>query len=239
MNGINEDDWHLVNAFHDGELSDREKAALQDRLTREPALKAALDQVATTSHSLKALKPHMLSAEQQTKSVDRRPLWSLGIAAAIALAAFGFWSFETRTPSLLEWHESFAERSFAVSQTDIRNVSLAATWGVHDLTAANLAPVASEVTPRGHVAHYAGLNGCRLSYFTVDQAFKLPPGPAAQAVAWTTADGRHHAIVATGMDLKKFDAIATYLQHATHDLARDQVYASLTQATETAVPCVG
>ena len=235
---LNEDDWERVNAFHDGELTGAEAQRFSLRLEREPDLAAALDEVAAASSSLNVLKPQTRAEAAPIRAVS--PLWRyLGAAAVFVLMVYGVWSELTRGTSLIDTHQAFQAQSFDVAAEDIRNVALASRLGVLDLTAANLAPVAARETGQGSVAHYAGLNGCRLSYFKVDRALQLPSGAEAQAVAWTTADGAHHAIVATGMDLQKFDAIATYLQHVTHDLAQGQVYASLTRATENAVPCVG
>ena len=42
MNELNENDWELVNAYHDGELSDVERQAMESRLRFEPALQEAL-----------------------------------------------------------------------------------------------------------------------------------------------------------------------------------------------------
>ncbi|MEO0372882.1 MAG: hypothetical protein AAF231_15610, partial [Pseudomonadota bacterium] len=161
------------------------------------------------------------------------------IAAAFALLAFAVWSTQSQSPTLLDLHQAQEAQTYTVALKDIQKVAIARALGVHDLSGANLVPVAAETIADGRLAHYAGVNGCRLSYFELTQAFKLPAGPDAQAIAWTTADGAHHAVVATGMDVQKFDAIAAYLQHLTHDLARDQVYASLAQATKDAAPCVG
>ena len=242
MGSINESDWEAVNAFHDGELPEEERAAFETRLQQDPALAKALEQIETASQSLKALRPKIVELEkpvtERPKPAKQRYLFA-AMAAAIAVMAFALWTSQSRGPTLLELHQSMEAQSYSVTSEDIRNVAMARELGVHDLSGANLVPVAAQAIENGHLAHYAGVNGCRLSYFKVATAFKLPPALDAQAIAWTTADGVHHAIVATGMDLQKFDAIATYLQHLTHELAKAQVYASMTQATQDAAPCVG
>ena len=54
MNELNENDWELVNAYHDGELSDVERQAMESRLRFEPALQEALRDIASVSASLGA-----------------------------------------------------------------------------------------------------------------------------------------------------------------------------------------
>ncbi|MEM6587378.1 MAG: hypothetical protein AAF641_02935 [Pseudomonadota bacterium] len=239
MGSISESEWEAVNAFHDGELPVEERAAFETRLQQEPALAKALKQIEGASQSLRVLRPQNVELETPVTKPAKQHIVFAALAAAVALMAFALWTSQTRGPTLLELHQSLEAQSYTVAPEDIRNVAMFRELGVHDLSGANLVPVAAQAIGNGRLAHYAGVNGCRLSYFTVATAFKLPPALDAQAIAWTTADGVHHAIVATGMDLQKFDAIATYLQHLTHDLAKAQVYASMTQATQDAAPCVG
>ncbi|MEL6170843.1 MAG: hypothetical protein AAGK67_13890 [Pseudomonadota bacterium] len=239
MDRCSESDWELVNAFHDGELSDEDAAEFERRLANEPALSEALDQVSGVSKSLKALRPEKVAAPTLKNKYSRTKISMIGFAAAAAMIAFVAWSMQPRAMVLLEMHQALQQESFTVSTEDVRNVALSATLGVHDLRGANLAPVSIQSIPHGTLAHYAGLNGCRLSYFNVDLAFELPSDKNVQAIAWTTADGGHHAIVATGMDIKRFESIAIYLQHITHNLAKSEVYASMTDATHSAAPCTG
>ncbi|MEO0774783.1 MAG: hypothetical protein AAFZ04_16565 [Pseudomonadota bacterium] len=236
MSSISEDDWDAVNAFHDGEMPGKDRAAFEARLRQEPALAQALEDVQGLSRGLGALKPR--TAVPDT-APTRSGLWFGAIAASLALLAVALWSLQDRSPGLLDLHHALEGQGFYVATEDIRNVGLARDFGVHDLTGANLAPVAAHDIADGQLAHYAGVNGCRLTYFRLSGPAELPPGASARAVAWTTDDGAHHAIIATGMDLQKFDAIATYLQHLTHDLSKTRVYASMAQATQDAAPCVG
>lgn len=241
MGSISDSDWEALNAFHDSELMEEERAAVEARLLEEPLLAEALEQIAGASQSLKALRPTIVERETPVAKQAisyKQPYLFAAIAAAVALMVFALWNSQSREPSLLELHRSLAAQNFTVVSEDIRNVAIASKLGVHDLSGAKLVPVAAQNLDIGLFAHYAGINGCRLSYFKVANAFKLPMGSDAQAVAWTTADATHHAIIATGMDVQKFEAIATYLQHLTHDLAKEQVYASLARATKEAVPCV-
>lgn len=57
MNELNEKDWELVNAYHDGESGDAERRALESRLSSEPLLEEALMDVSSVSASLGALRP--------------------------------------------------------------------------------------------------------------------------------------------------------------------------------------
>ncbi|MFG6543359.1 hypothetical protein ACGYJ7_20310, partial [Sulfitobacter sp. M22298] len=57
MNELNEKDWELINAYHDGELGDAERRTLELRLASEPLLEEALKDVSNVSVSLAALRP--------------------------------------------------------------------------------------------------------------------------------------------------------------------------------------
>lgn len=238
MARLSDKDWELVNAFHDGELSAKDAKAFQKRVRQDADLAAALADISRASASLKPLRPD--TTQPQHRAVLKKGVVLAGALAA-CIAVFAFADLSSTTPPLtpLDLHLSLQERAFAVTTADIRNVAVASQMGVHDLSGANLTPVFAKDIEQGHLAHYAGVNGCRLSYFKGEGTFELPSGIAAQAIAWTTTDGAHHAIIATGMDFGKFDAIAAYLQHITHDLAQQTVYAALQNATENAMPCVG
>ena len=90
MNELNENDWALVNAYHDGELSDVERQAMESRLRFEPALQEALRDIASVSASLGALRPETGPSPSEQVAVaanqNRWPTrWLVGGAVAAAV----------------------------------------------------------------------------------------------------------------------------------------------------------
>lgn len=246
MNELNQQDWEQVNAYHDGELGEVERRDLEIRLRSEPRLRAMLERVVSVSASLQVLRP----ATQPTGTVQNiantnlnwRPARLLAggaIAAAVALAVILAPRFSAE-PSIFDFHAEFASQPFSVEAGQVRLVLGGSNVAVPDLLSANLTAVALRQVDTGSVAHYAGRNGCRLSYFR--GAFGLDdlnPADGNQVATWSTTDDTRHMIVATGMDQDKFDAIAEYLKFATRQQASEQMMASLANTTANAERCVG
>ncbi|MGK7729569.1 hypothetical protein ACSQ8B_26555 [Marinovum sp. F03] len=120
MNELNENDWELVNAYHDGELSDVERQAMESRLRFEPALQEALRDVASVSASLGALRPETgpSPSEQVAEAANQNrwpTRWLVGgaVAAAIALAV-GLGPQFTSEPSVFDVHTELAGQPFAI-----------------------------------------------------------------------------------------------------------------------------
>lgn len=246
MNDLNEKDWELINAYHDGELGDAERQALEARLASEPLLEEALRDVSSVSASLGALRPEtpQISSIQPAAPANQnaRPArWLFGgaVAAAIALAVAVGPQFFT-APSAFDIHADFAAQSFAVEAGDLRTVAAGQSVIAPDLASANLTAVAMQDVNNGHVTHYAGRNGCRLTYFR--GAFPLGERGRAtemQVVEWSTASNMWHMIIATGMDPDKFNAIAAYLKLTTRQQDAAQMLASLTETAAGAERCLG
>ena len=246
MSGLNERDWELVNAFHDGELGAAERRALETRLGQEPALKAALDSVREISGSLGALRPALAETHPATRASSpakrnsQAARWWIGgaVAAGLALAiVLGSNQFTRETP--YDIHRELAAESFGVDAANVRRAATVSGIGIPDLAAANLAPVAFRTFEDGSVTHYAGANGCRLTYFRARDGLDAMPRPDGfLSASWTTSDGLHHEAIATGMDQTKFDAIAAYLDLVTRQETNGEVVAALSEATRAAGPCV-
>lgn len=247
MSGLSEQDWELVNAYHDGALTESQARAFGERLAAEPELAAALASVQEISQSLSALRPALTTATTAPEVVvsankNRRPArWLVGGALAAALAVAMFWSVQQAdTPTAFDLHQDLAGQNFAVTFPDLHRATAQDLYGAPDLASANLTPVAFKALQDGSVTHYAGRNGCRLSYFLGAAAGDTGPLPTeAQSIAWTTTPGTRHMIIATGMDRAKFDAIAAFLKLATGLDANKGAVASLNEATAAASPCVG
>ncbi|MEM9231445.1 MAG: zf-HC2 domain-containing protein [Pseudomonadota bacterium] len=245
MSELSETDWELINAYHDGELDTAERQALEARLHLEPVLEQALKDVMGVSASLSALRPGVqeTSPPQPAKAANlnrRPPRWVLAgaLTTAIALAVvLGPQFFEE--PSVFDIHAEFSASALSVEMDDLRAVAAENNVDVPDLLGANLTPVGLRRFESGSVAHYAGRNGCRLSYFRGAVELDNPASAGAHQVAvWTTAGTVRHMIIATSMDQDKFDAIAEYLKFVTRQQGTDQMVASLAHITAHSERCL-
>ncbi len=242
---MNEKDWELINAYHDGELDDAERRALESRLASEPLLEEALRDVSSVSAGLGALRPETPSTVSLQAGIPANKnvqpwRWLVGstAAAAIVLAiAVGPKIFTT--PSVMDIHAELLAQSFTVEAGDKRPVVADISIDAPDLASANLLPVAVRQVSDGRLTHYAGSNGCRLSYYrgTLDPDVQMSAA-GNQTTIWSTADNVRHMIVATGMDQDKFDAIAAYLKLVTRQQASEQMMASLSEITGSAEKCL-
>lgn len=246
MNELNENDWELVNAYHDGELSDVERQAMESRLRFEPALQEALRDVASVSASLGALRPETgpSPSEQVAEAANQNrwpTRWLVGgaVAAAIALAV-GLGPQFTSEPSVFDVHTELAGQPFAIDVGGMTPAAAASSKDIPDLAGANLTPVAMRTLEDGNVTHYAGHNGCRLTYYRglldLDGEDSMKD---AQLATWATADNINHMIIANGMDQAKFDAIADFLRLVTKQQVSEQMMASLEETIANAGRCVG
>lgn len=244
MNELNDQDWDLINAYHDRELGAAAARDLEARIASEPTLALALKDVRSAASSLAVLRPDIaqtatLPRHKAANKNWRLGKWLAGGAAAVALAiALGSYVFAKRT--VLDIHADLAGQNFSVSDENLHPVFAMGDDGLPDLAGANLTPVAVRQLDVGWVAHYAGRNGCRLSYFRDALGYDgAGLGSDRQVEFWTTADNHRHMIVASGMDPSKFDAIATYLKHATRQKSSESILAAVSEATTAATPCVG
>jgi len=246
MNELNDKDWEQVNAYHDGELCAADLRAFEGRLASEPALAAALEDVRNVSDSLAALRPglvHSASALETSAANSnwhpRRWLAVGAVAAAIALAVVFGSNFVT-TPTAFEIHAELAAEAFDVESAELRLAAAGGAVGIPDLSVSHLTAVFFRTSDNGEIVHYAGQNGCRLTYLR--GAFVFPERndiSHQQIAAWLSGDQLRYMIVATGMDRTRFDAIASYLKLETREGASESVMASLSETIRTARSCVG
>ncbi len=238
-------DWELLNAWHDGELPPDQATAFKQRLSAEPHLAAAARELHAASGALAGLRPALpgLVGETPVSQTERRPrhrsvvAWSTAAAASVLLVVgiylAGIWSPAT----LADVHADFLAQDFAASDIGaVRAVANVEAGGMPDLRAANLTLVAAAETEALRVAHYAGRNGCRLTFAAGVPPIDMGASPGAQTVSWTV-DDHAFALMATGMDHGKFQAITAYLQQVTIMQARPDTVLAVREATENAVPC--
>jgi hypothetical protein len=242
MTQLSDKDWDRLSAYHDGEMSSEDARKFRKRLTGEAELASTLERFGQASHSLSALRPVPIDEVQSrmVSSIASRLGWLTGGAlAASVIIAVAMSALKSDQTMLLDIHGAYLSETFTVTSSDLRAASTISTAETPDLTGGNLKAVAFSSFDAGTVAHYSGQNGCRLSYFRGRDALSLPTGAGSQISAWSTGDGFHHAIIATGMDMQKFNAISAFLQQETQRKALNKVYAAMLDATENATRCVG
>jgi hypothetical protein len=243
MTHLSDEDWECICAYHDGELSPKDTRKFKARLAAEAELASTLMRLQEVSNSLSTLRPvpvDEVRSRAPIASIASRLRWLTAgalLASLVTVVAMG--AFKSDRTTLLDIHSAYLRESFTVIASDLRAASTIAAPETPDLTAGNLKTVALSSFHAGTVAHYSGQNGCRLSYFRALRPLVLPTAAGSQTYGWSTGDGFHHAIIATGMDVQKFSAISAYLQKETHHHSLDKVYASVRIATENAAPCIG
>ena len=245
MNELSDRDWERINAFHDGELDEAGRREMAARIEAEPAFGEALREVRSVSTRLAALrpKPGGPPCEQHPARASgrRRAFMCLAggaLAAGVAIAV-ALWPTPASQPTVFAVHAVFASQPFAVESSDLRPTAADPAADAPDLSAAALTPVSVTTWDGGRAVHYAGRNGCRLTYFR--GAFRLDEGPVAagsQVAFWTTDDNVRHAIVATGMEPRKFDAIADYLKLSSGRRANGKLMEALAATTARATRCM-
>lgn len=231
-------DWELANAYHDGELSRKDAVRFEKRLKLDEELALAVDQISQISESLKGaqvkLRPQVVT---EPFSLGKKFFFGGALAACLAIIVlFGLQKPKPDTP--LAFHQALLEKPFSVSSDDLRLVKAEGSEELYDLSIANLTPVYLQDLPDGGLVHYSGVNGCRLSYVFGKESIDAPSKSNVQTFIWSTSDGVHHAIFASGMDQKKFDAIAAYLEQVTKRTAAQKYYAGLDEATKNSKPCL-
>jgi len=235
-------DLEYLNAYHDGELGAAEAQEMARRLETEPALREALASVREVSEALGALRPPLA---ETPAPAPRAALSSwMKVAAALAgvavLASGILWSVLTGHPhSPAGWHEHFVAQSYPEESGAVPTPVSKWIAAEPDLSAANLRLV--DVAGDGGsdvYLHYAGENGCRLTFGAHAGTPDLPAATGGLLVHdWSTGE-ISYSLIADGMDRGKFSAIMTLLEEQTRtDDTGDATVMALSQATGNALPC--
>ena len=237
---LDEADWDLINAYHDGELEPAQQLAFERRLQSDPNLADALREVELVSNSLEALRPENFlgqAAMRDEQIVKTRPrswrfVTACGVAAASIVAII--FLLPNQKPTFIALHDNFVSQEFALPSQ--ATIPISNEVDRPDLASAGLTFVSSRSTHDVEALHYVGKNGCRLTfvrmakYVAVDDSFDI------QSKQWRSGD-QHFAVLAEGMDLTKFEAIANYLESKTNQDALDETLLALRAATQNASQC--
>ena len=194
-------DWEALSALADGELDPGAAEALRARIAREPAL----------AEALAAIEGLRRDVRRWTGAPVRRPAFrTREIAASVALLAGGALAASVAWIAMLPVGAPPAPAMQAEATAPVPEVLR--TMPLLDLSDDGLHLVAMTAAGGVAVRDYAGPNGCRIRH----EMTLGPPEPSAFDLRrdWTV-DGVHHALVADGMNPRRFAALADYAEART------------------------
>lgn len=248
---VGNSDWELLNSYADGELAPDEATDFERRLANEPTLASELARVMALKKSLSALRPGSAEEPRET-TLLRQPMHRRYLAAAVVVlcvlaagAGYGLLGLnKNQATGIDEIHAAFSDRTYFVDvKRDVR-VSAGTSIGeldAPDLSASNLALVDMRTfAGTARIAlHYRGPRGCRVT-LVVDIAKSAPFAtltPGALLYRWQTRT-RRFALIAEGMDEKRFAAIGAFAEASSRASERRKDFrTALIERTEKARPC--
>ena len=242
MTDLSDSDWDLINAYADGELPASDRQAFEARLSIEPTLQEALHQVQMVSNALAQMRPEAaMPAKKPASPANRnwRPLAACASFAAMAIVAAGLFFMSSKSPkSTLELHQAFLDTSYTLpSVSDVQNVEVQANPLAPELLMANLYLVEqTALSGNRSAAHYKGRNNCRLTLMSGPNVSAKDVPEGVRFAQWNN-DERGFVVMASGMDQRRFNAIAEFLRQATHTPTQPKTVLATKQATDAAAPC--
>ncbi len=213
-----------LNALADGELGAPERAHWRERIAHDSYVRREFDKIVELKTKLGQMRP--LNDDNTNppiigKNVAIGPRWAIAASVAFALLAGSLWfelTQDTNEPmDLIAWHKQYSGQQYVVKENNkTQFVSLGAKGDilVPDLEPSKLFLVDTKVIKDSDgraVMHYRGLSGCRLTIWTGPTSVNLVMKQTATQRFWKAGE-RQYGIIATGMDEKRFESIAAYVQ---------------------------
>ncbi len=256
--GISQTEWELLNAYADGELSEAATESFEIRLSKNPALVIELEKISSLKGALSNLKETPAQEPVAANSIG----WVRQAAAAILLVLIGtvafFWHEFQQNQALdpLEIHTAYAEKTYILSEA-LRPVHVSSKaigdFYIPNLEASELQLADTQLKKVGDhevvSAHFRGMRGCRLTLVgknieTTDAAlaqiqFNLNRADRLLLARWQS-DGSQFTLLASAMDINRFQAIARYVQNDVqreHSKQSESLRVAMQTTYETARPC--
>lgn len=186
---LNDTDLELLSAYIDGQLSDTERAALVERLRREPALRTALDELRATVGLLRELEPlrppraftiaPQAAPQRRSGLFDRLNLFSAAAALALTLLCVAVFTLRGALPSGGGLITSAPNN--AASDRQELSMATAAIGGGAVATAAPLLASEATAAPAAAPADAAGVAEAPTG--AAEQPTAAAPANAAPAIA--------------------------------------------------------
>lgn len=240
MNKKTENDWQMLNAYSDGELSFIQRLKCKRRMLVDPRLSDMFGEIQAVSFALKKMRPQAGHATPTVANYSVCKLTSMAASAAILLA---FTTHVILTPSTmqspLDWHHAFLDQSYKnKANTKLIPASLSRIDPAPDLLAAGLTLVDNKhVNDASRMMHYSGRNGCRLTLAVTQGALPaLTAEPDLRMASWGFGVN-HYTLMSSGMDALRFAAISRHVRLFTEKQHRKNTVMAMRIATKNAVPC--
>ncbi|WP_299373820.1 hypothetical protein [uncultured Kiloniella sp.] len=261
-------DWETLNAFIDGELSPSQEVWVKTCAGTDPKVASEISRLRVLKNALagSVLKDQDESRSGEKKVIGYRKIaggFSV-LAAVIALfmivSPVGYFSSPDFDRWALDLHTELSDQSFVVSELEYKPLIAAAVSGslqAPNLTGSKLYLVDLSIDTFGRddaiVMHYRGLRGCRVSLLVTpvqndpkkdSGENHVPFSDLSQAKNlisdFWTGERFRFALLATGMEQKRFDSIATYLklQGERNLPSSDEAQYAMVQAYAQSNPCV-
>ncbi|WP_120498441.1 hypothetical protein [Kiloniella sp. EL199] len=264
-------DWEILNAFVDGELSPSQEAWVKNCADNDPEIASEISRLVVLKNALagSALTSsnEQISDTEERKTVGYRQVAGgvSAIAAIIVLLVVVFPLGYFSSPDFEHWardrHKDLSRQSFVVSKLEYKPLIAAAASGTlqaPDLTGSKLYLVDLSIGTFGHddaiVMHYRGLRGCRISLLVtpllndqkrvdseIEERSSDRLGPEKLISDFWNGERFRFALLATGMERKRFDSIATYLKlEGERNLpsSNDEAQYAMQQVYAQSTPCV-
>jgi hypothetical protein len=238
---VDDETWQRLSAFHDGELDRDATAAVTVALRNDPILQSALKEISEMSAALKPLAPVKPGLVKHSLTRHWVAPGAIAALAASMLILVGLVLLErpepNRTP--MDWHRTFAAQSYQTRTIAGEEPALRLISHTYDLSSANLTLVDVALLESGDTyLHYTGVNGCRLTVASFPGEPVFPKHSSAVNLHQWVAGNVHYAILAEGMDVNKFSAIAQLLEVQTRgNPGNGNVVVAVRETTANAVPC--
>ncbi|MEX3007321.1 hypothetical protein [Hoeflea sp. TYP-13] len=231
MNKLSDKDREYLNALADDELSEVQAREWQERIQREPELKAAYDEIVSVKQKIASLAPDIAIERKYSAANSGIRKWAVaaGVAAIVFTGALTLWlqsAPATAPQGIVAWHKLLSNEEYVVGETDqplFVSLGQSADVPIPDLTAWRLYLVDHRVVEldaeaRQAVFHYRGLRGCRLTLWygarTDTTSSGATPDGTDNYRRWL-AGPTDISIVAGGMDAERFRSIADYVEMLT------------------------
>ncbi|KLN62605.1 hypothetical protein WH96_03835 [Kiloniella spongiae] len=262
--------WEILNAFLDGELSPSQEAWVESCAKKDLDIASEIARLKLLKNALagSALisSDEQTSATEERKTTGYKQIAGGVSALAAVIVLFvmlfplGYFSSPDFDYWALDRHEDLSGQSFVVSELEYKPLIAAAVSGTiqaPDLTGSKLYLVDLSISTFDRddaiVMHYRGLRGCRVSLLAtplqngqklhnseIEEGFSDRVGAKNLVSDFWNGERFRFALLATGMEQKRFDSIATYLKlEGERNLpsSNDEVQYAMQQVYAQSTPC--
>lgn len=248
---ISNEDFEKLNGFIDGELPAEEMLVFKNRIASDLELEQEMQTLLSLKASMEKLKPAVQQSANNETTSSRSILKNNLVAAVLLAAIIGVGalmlgpSFKNNSLSPASLHVELSEKTYDInnktSPVQVSNTSHN-SLSIPDLTPSSLTLADIRNAKMGEAEaiamHYRGRRGCRLTFIAVNGFYKdtsilVPKHRNLLKEQWVN-NGTQFYLFASGMDEKRFAAIASYARRQ-----QEELRIAMRKTYQTARPCVG